>query len=351
DRARGGRRAGPVRVPGKHRHQVTALVLPACPVEGPLGVQHDMAGQAAERPVQADQAACEPGDRDRGQPDREIRQETVDHDPPHWGENPPKCTTSRDARQRPTRGSDRGTRVDHRSMVLPRRPPSPRLTIASFTERGPHPENEDAFEVSRHPADPSTVLCVLADGQGGRRGGARAARLACAVARDAAAAPPPRRLLSPRVWRRIARRVDASVARDPHAGLTTFVGLVIRGARLVGGANGDSAGGGGAGRCGGPGPRARAELPAGQRKPPPVGSGNAALVPFSASLSEPWSVVAMSDGVWHRSGRQAMLDRVATQQGEALIRALTAAARTAGHDHYPDDVTVVVVDGAGDRKR
>jgi PPM family protein phosphatase len=230
-------------------------------------------------------------------------------------------------------------------MVLPRRRRSPRLTIASFTERGPHPENEDAFEVSRHPADPSTVLCVLADGQGGRRGGARAARLACAVARDAAAATAPRRLLSPRVWRRIARRVDASVARDPHAGLTTFVGLVIRGARLVGVSNGDSA------VVVRSGTAAVAELTAGQSKHPPVGSGNAALVPFSASLSEPWSVVAMSDGVWHRSGRQAMLDRVATQQGEALIRALTAAARTAGHDHYPDDVTVVVVDGAGDRKR
>lgn len=220
------------------------------------------------------------------------------------------------------------------------RPPAP-VAVASFTERGPHPHNDDAFAVDRHPGDPAAWLCFLADGQGGRAGGARAAQLACTAGLDVAAQTTPRRLLSPRVWRRIARRVDAAVARDPHAGLTTFVGVFVHGGRLVGVSNGDSAL---VVRSGGAPVR---ELTAGQSKNPPMGSGNAALTPFAATLYEPWSVVAMSDGVWHGSGRPAMLDRVATRRGEALIGALTDAARAAGHGRFPDDITIVVLDGAG----
>jgi serine/threonine protein phosphatase PrpC len=47
------------------------------------------------------------------------------------------------------------------------------VSVITFSEAGGHPVNEDAFAVERHPADSECWLCFVADGQGGRAGGAR----------------------------------------------------------------------------------------------------------------------------------------------------------------------------------
>ena len=70
----------------------------------------------------------------------------------------------------------------------------------TFSEPGGHPVNEDALLAQAHPADPTCWLCLLADGQGGRAGGGRAAQLACQVALDAALRLSPSSLANPDPW-------------------------------------------------------------------------------------------------------------------------------------------------------
>ena len=53
------------------------------------------------------------------------------------------------------------------------------MNILRYSEIGSHNENEDALEVVAHNSDSSLMICALADGQGGQRGGAAAAK--CAV--------------------------------------------------------------------------------------------------------------------------------------------------------------------------
>lgn len=124
------------------------------------------------------------------------------------------------------------------------------------------------------------------------------------------------------------------------AGFTTFVGFAVVNGRLVGASSGDSAvmlvtGG-----------EAR-ELTAGQRKNPPVGSGVATFVPFEARLTEPWKVLAMSDGVWKYAGWEKVVGAAKTMSREALVGALKDAARLPGSGRFPDDFTVVVLEEGG----
>jgi serine/threonine protein phosphatase PrpC len=48
--------------------------------------------------------------------------------------------------------------------------------VLSYSEAGDHLANEDAFEVLRHPEGHSCWIGALADGQGGRSGGAYLSR-------------------------------------------------------------------------------------------------------------------------------------------------------------------------------
>ena len=86
------------------------------------------------------------------------------------------------------------------------------ISVTTFSEAGGHPVSEDAFEVRRHPSDPECWLGFLADGQGGRAGGAEAARIACRVAAQAALAQPPHQLSEPWGWTAILEQADAADA-------------------------------------------------------------------------------------------------------------------------------------------
>jgi PPM family protein phosphatase len=215
------------------------------------------------------------------------------------------------------------------------------INLTSFSEAGGHPDNEDAFLVQRHPAGSDGWLCLLADGQGGRAGGADAARLACRTAMAAALRREPREVADPKVWHAILRQADRVVHEDPEAGFTTLLGFFIAGRALAGASCGDSAV-----LALSAGEPAR-EITKGQLKDPPVGSGEARFTSFSAALAAPWKVLAMSDGVWKYAGWERLVRAAMTSRGEALMGALQGFARLPRSGQFPDDFTVVALEETG----
>jgi PPM family protein phosphatase len=215
------------------------------------------------------------------------------------------------------------------------------INVTTYSEPGGHPVNEDVFIVRRHPSGSDHWLCFLADGQGGRAGGAAAARIACRTAIEAALLQKPRALAKPEVWHAILRQADRVVQEDPEAGFTTLLDFFITGGSLAGASCGDSAvwtlSAGAPAR----------EVTKGQLKNPPVGSGDARFMSFSASLAAPWTVLAMSDGVWKYVGWDRLARAAMTARGEALMEALQDFARLPGSGRFPDDFTVVVFEETG----
>lgn len=201
----------------------------------------------------------------------------------------------------------------------------------TFSEAGGHPVNEDAFAVQQLPGDPEGWLVCVADGQGGRAGGARASRRAC----DTVVL----HIGSGIDWPDILSQADRAVAADPEAGFTTLIGFAVWGDTLVGASCGDSAilAVSASGEV--------TELTRLQFKNPPVGSGEAAFIPFEAELVRPWRVLAMSDGVWKYVGWGRVRELAARLTGEALLAELRAAARLPGSGQFQDDFTVVLLEG------
>ena len=198
----------------------------------------------------------------------------------------------------------------------------------TFSAAGGHPANEDAFLVQQLPGDPEAWLVCLADGQGGRAGGAKAARLAC----DTAAAA---FRVSSRPWDESLSRADAAVAADPEAGFATLIGFDVGGDRVAGASCGDSAvlAVCGSGKL--------TELTAHQFKNPPVGSGAVEGVEFGDSLKAPWILVGMTDGVWKYAGWDKLVALATANRGRAVIDAALAACRLRS-GALPDDFTMVV---------
>jgi hypothetical protein len=127
------------------------------------------------------------------------------------------------------------------------------------------------------------------------------------------------------------------VAADSTAGLTTLVAYCITPVRVCGASNGDSAAivvrPNGSGSV----------LTAAQVKNPPMGSGDAAIVPFAAALEPPWAVVTMSDGVWKYAGLETVLRTAASHRGQALIDSLRGGATLRISGGLQDDFTIVAV--------
>ncbi len=200
----------------------------------------------------------------------------------------------------------------------------------TFSEAGGHPANEDAFLVQQYPGNPEGWLVCVADGQGGRAGGAKAARLACDTALSEAG--------SADDWPDILSRADAAVAADSEAGFTTLIGFAVWGNTLVGASCGDSAvfALDDSGEL--------TELTRLQFKNPPVGSGEATFIPFEVELVRPWKILAMTDGVWKYVGWDRIRELAAKLGGEELIAALQKSARLPGSGQFQDDFTVVLLE-------
>jgi serine/threonine protein phosphatase PrpC len=211
--------------------------------------------------------------------------------------------------------------------------------VFTYSEAGGHPLNEDAYEVRPHPSDESCSLCALADGQGGRAGGGEAARLACRLALKEADSMSVKSLASTSTWVSLLRPADEAVRDDPAAGFTTLIGLAVSGGRIVGASSGDSAVWlvGTDGRL--------VDLTARQVKNPPVGSGGAVFVPFTADLPATSVVLVMSDGVWKYVGRDRIQTLAGTLRGQTLLESLQQQARLPGSGKFQDDFTVIVFQG------
>lgn len=214
------------------------------------------------------------------------------------------------------------------------------ISVSFFSEPGGHPVTEDAFAVRLHPSDPDCWLCFLADGQGGRSGGAKAASIACSMAMETASSHAPRILTQPSSWADILQEADRAALHDPDAGFTTLLGFCITGESLVGASSGDSA------VLSLSGGESAVDLTRGQFKNPPVGSGAASFVPFSARLVRSWSVLAMSDGVWKFVGWERLIRAAESLRGKALLETLQAFARLPRSGQFPDDFTLIAFDDA-----
>jgi hypothetical protein len=211
------------------------------------------------------------------------------------------------------------------------------IQVFSHSETGGHAENEDAFVAQPHPSDPDSYLCAIADGQGGRAGGGRAARLARDCSLEAASAVAPADFISPATWVSVLRKADQAVATDPVAGFTTLIGFCVARGFICGASNGDSAvamlNSSKQGQI----------LTARQRKNPPVGSGGAEFVPFHAQLQPPWLVLAMTDGVWKYTGWDTIFLAASQDSGEGIIRSLLERARLPRSGKLQDDFTLLVL--------
>lgn len=208
-------------------------------------------------------------------------------------------------------------------------------SVLTFTEVGSHRLNEDVLVVKQHEAEPNLWLCFMADGQGGQPGGGPAAQLACEVALKAALDCSPQELQDQRRWAGFLRLADKDVEADVETGCTTFVGLCVFNGQIFGVSSGDSA--------------AllvsrdqEVELTSGQRKNPPVGSGFAIAVTFTASINGPWQLLVMTDGVWKYVGWDRIVAISRRSRGAKLLAELQEAARLPGNGRFQDDFTVVL---------
>lgn len=91
-----------------------------------------------------------------------------------------------------------------------------RLDIAAFSERGPRPENQDAFAVSD---SPEAYLLALADGMGGEKSG----RIAAETALDALHRSSPIRTIDHA--RRAVRNANDAITRAANAAPDTLGGM------------------------------------------------------------------------------------------------------------------------------
>lgn len=215
------------------------------------------------------------------------------------------------------------------------------VEVYAFSAAGGHPVNEDAFLVRPHPADADCWLCCLADGQGGRAGGARAAQFACQTVLQVADRTLLGMLAAARGWGSLLQHSDQSVTADLEAGFTTLVGFCVCRGRIVGASCGDSA-------VLLVNERGATVLTADQRKDPPVGSGAAVFTGFTAELGRGWRVLGLTDGVWKYVGWDRVIAAARSHPGRSVLDQLQSLARLPRTGAFPDDFTVVVLDEAAE---
>lgn len=216
---------------------------------------------------------------------------------------------------------------------------NPSLQYIVHSEAGDGHANEDVAVVYPHPGDVGVLLCTLADGQGGRAGGAEAARVAADESLRAASSFPVAALFEASPWYPVVSAADEAVCEEDEAGFCSLIALCISGRQVCGASCGDCAvlllSGG-----------TEIELTERQHKNPPVGSSAAQPVAFTAPLQPGWKMLIVSDGVWKYVGWEQMA-RIATRyEGQETIEALRRAALAANGGRMQDDFSVVLLSGA-----
>ena len=204
-----------------------------------------------------------------------------------------------------------------------------------YTEAGHSHRNEDTVGVCSHPDDPTVLICALADGQGGRGGGAEASRLAVTQCLEAASTYSVRDLLDTLVWSEMLTEVDAAVEAEADGGWTTLIGLCVTQDQVCGASCGDSA----------------AQLIQGNhsilltdfQQKEAIGSGAAFPIAFESALPQEWKLLLMSDGVWRYIGHEAIGELSTREQGQSLIFGLRQMQRDHNSGQLPDDFSLILV--------
>jgi hypothetical protein len=134
--------------------------------------------------------------------------------------------------------------------------------------------------------------------------------------------------------------VDEAVCDNPNAGFTTVVAFCVTHRFVCGASSGDSAA-----------VLLSVDKPgevltAQQYKNPPVGSRAATFVPFGAKLVCPWTMLAMSDGVWKYTGWENILKITPEKPGEEIVECLRERARLRVSGSFQDDFTLIVLSGS-----
>lgn len=86
------------------------------------------------------------------------------------------------------------------------------------------------------------------------------------------------------------------------------------------------------------------ELTRGQRKNPPVGSGESPAVFFEASLAPSSRLLVMTDGVWKYVGWERLFEIVRKTCGAVLLEELQHAARLPRTGLFQDDFTIAMLE-------
>lgn len=215
------------------------------------------------------------------------------------------------------------------------------LKITSDSRAG-YGENQDAFVVKPHPQKPELLLVAIADGQGGQPGGKDAAQMACQLIIEEASRCKPWLLLWTKKWTRLMKLTDRALRANDDAGFTTLIAFAVIGKRICGTACGDSG--------------LMAIIPSdikilskGQTKNPPVGSGQACGFDFCYSLPSPWTILAMTDGVWKFASWDIVREKaLEIPNPRDMIESIRMAASTSGS--LQDDFTLLVLKEDGEPK-
>jgi serine/threonine protein phosphatase PrpC len=205
-----------------------------------------------------------------------------------------------------------------------------------FSEPSDEHENEDAVRIEKLD---DAWIGAIADGQGGRAGGAKASSLACESIMAAVRNSPSGFPVDPPFWRALFATADRAVHDDSEAGLTTLIAFCVKDGHVYGASCGDSA----AYLC-----HARVyvnNLTLRQDKNPQIGSGITACTYFISPVVKPWSLLVMTDGVWKYVGWERINDILKRVGGEEFRSELTAAGRLPGSGKFPDDFSFALIEG------
>ncbi len=189
-----------------------------------------------------------------------------------------------------------------------------------------NPENQDRGLIVHD--GPRIVLCV-ADGAGGRSGGAEAASMAVDLARQNASL-----LSTGELCAEVLRKMDTAIAKDPTAGEATCVLAILTPEAIFGASVGDS---------GGwliPESGAHLELTQAQQRKPFIGSGSAWPVPFRRPR-EVGSLLLATDGLLKYTSAERIIAVCRNHSGDVAAAQLIELVRYPS-GAFPDDITIIL---------
>jgi hypothetical protein len=213
-------------------------------------------------------------------------------------------------------------------------------SISYHTEPGGGGENGDHVLVGSHNKNGNVRICMMADGKVLRRGeetnladAARASRVACETAFEAAAGYSVSELFQSSTWRDVLRRADEAVSEASNTG-TTLLGFAASDRFVCGASVGESKlySRFAANRV--------TELTARQWKNPPLGSGHIIVTPFFEQVPPGSVYMAASDGAWKHTDFEDIQQALGMTNAYNAIEYLRAAV-VEKQGSLPDDFSVI----------